>query len=401
MAGIPVAIKDNISTDGIETTCGSRILEGYVPPFDATAVSRLREAGMVILGKTNLDEFGMGASTENSAFFPTHNPHDLSRSPGGSSGGSAAAVADFMVPLALGSDTGGSVRQPAALCGAVGFKPTYGRISRYGLVAFASSLDQIGTMGRSVADAALLAAVISAHDPRENTSLPIGPIGLGETTLKPRIGIPRQFFGDALHPGVRACMERAIDEMRNRGWEVVDLDLPSIEYGVTTYYIIAPSEASSNLARFDGIRYGPCVPGSGHVDQVAKTRGQLFGHEVKSRIIIGTYALSAGYYDAYYARAQQVRAMMRAEFDRAFEQVDFIVGPTSPIPAFRLGELKDDPLALKLLDYCTIPASLIGCPAISIPCGEADGLPAGLQIMGQRGEDEALLRAATDFEAAF
>lgn len=394
LTGIPIALKDNLSTDGVLTTCASRILEGYVPPFDATVVSKVKDAGMVILGKTNLDEFAMGTSTENSAFFPTRNPVDLERSPGGSSGGSAAAVAGHMAPLALGSDTGGSVRQPAALCGVVGFKPTYGRVSRYGLVAFASSLDQVGPFGRTVEDVALLSEVISGHDRRENTSLPLPPITSSTFDSLPRIGLPKQFFSEALHPGVRSAIEEAISRLKGGGATFVELDLPSIEVGVTTYYIIAPSEASSNLARFDGIRYGPQAKGAGHVDMVAKTRGQLFGHEVKSRIMVGTYALSAGYYDAYYVKAQQVRAMMRAQFDEAFQSVDFILGPTSPVPAFKLGELKDDPLALKLLDYCTIPANLTGCPAISMPYGLADGLPVGLQLMGPREADERLLSCA-------
>jgi aspartyl-tRNA(Asn)/glutamyl-tRNA(Gln) amidotransferase subunit A len=395
LTGIPIAVKDNISTEGILTTCASKILDNYVPPFDATVVARLKEVDAVILGKTNLDEFGMGASTENSAFFPTRNPIDLERSPGGSSGGSAAAVAAGMAPLALGSDTGGSVRQPAALCGVYGFKPTYGRISRYGLVAFASSLDQVGVIGRSVEDVQQTVNLISGHDFRENTSLPLPPIRIEGPKDEPvTIGLPKQFFAEALHPGVRDCIEQRVEELRGRGYTFKELDLPSIEYGVTTYYIIAPSEASSNLARFDGIRYGPQISGDNHIDMVAKTRGQLFGHEVKSRIMMGTYALSAGYYDAYYLKAQQVRAMMTAEFDKAFQEVDYIMGPTSPVPAFRLGELKEDPLALKLLDYCTIPASLTGCPAISTPCGFTDGLPVGLQIMSARETDKSLLAFA-------
>lgn len=400
LTGVPVALKDNLSTEGIATTCASRILEGYVPPYDATVVRKLKEAGCVILGKTNLDEFAMGTSTENSAFFPTRNPIDPSRSPGGSSGGSAAAVAAGMATLALGSDTGGSVRQPAALCGVVGFKPSYGRVSRYGLVAFASSLDQAGPMGRSVEDVALLAEAISGPDPLESTSLrgwkPIETdIGKKEFSVRGlRVGLPKQFFGDSLHPGVRVCVDSAVGSLRSEGAEIYVIDLPSIELGVTTYYIIAPCEASSNLARFDGIRFGPLIEGEGHIDQVAKTRGELFGHEVKSRIMIGTYALSAGYYDEFYVKAQQARAVMRAEFAEAYEDLDVILGPTSPIPAFKLGELASDPMSLKLLDYCTIPANLnFGC-AISIPCGLADGLPVGLQLMAPFGQDEILLEAA-------
>lgn len=402
LTGIPVALKDNLSTRGVATTCASRILEGYVPPYDATVVEKLKSAGAVLLGKTNLDEFAMGTSTENSAFFPTRNPHDLERSPGGSSGGSAAAVAANMCPLALGSDTGGSVRQPASLCGVVGFKPTYGRVSRYGLVAYASSLDQIGPIGRSVEDVAILTEAISGPDPRDNTSLlDWSPIraDLARGNLKGlKIGLPRQFFGDGLHPGVRRSIEAAIETLRNEGVDFREIDLPSIEVGVTTYYIIAPAEASSNLARFDGIRFGPRIDGSGHEDMVAKTRGALFGHEVKARIMIGTYALSAGYYDAYYTKAQQVRSMMCAEFAEAYQEIDFILGPTSPVPAFRLGELSNDPLTLKLLDYLTIPANLTFSPAISIPCGEAEGLPVGLQLMAAVGQDERLLEAAYGIE---
>lgn len=402
LTGIPVALKDNLSTRGVATTCASRILEGYVPPYDATVVEKLKSAGAVLLGKTNLDEFAMGTSTENSAFFPTRNPCDLERSPGGSSGGSAAAVAANMCPLALGSDTGGSVRQPASLCGVVGFKPTYGRVSRYGLVAYASSLDQIGPIGRSVEDVAILTEAISGPDPRDNTSLlDWSPIraNLENGNLKRlKIGLPRQFFGDGLHPGVRRSIEAAIETLRDEGIEFREIDLPSIEVGVTTYYIIAPAEASSNLARFDGIRFGPRIDGSGHEDMVAKTRGALFGHEVKARIMIGTYALSAGYYDAYYTKAQQVRSMMCAEFAEAYQEIDFILGPTSPVPAFRLGELSNDPLTLKLLDYLTIPANLTFSPAISIPCGETEGLPVGLQLMAAVGQDERLLEAAYGIE---
>lgn len=404
LTGIPVALKDNLSTNGIATTCGSRILEGYIPPFDATVVERLQSEGAVLLGKTNLDEFAMGTSTENSAFFPTRNPLDLERSPGGSSGGSAAAVAGFMAPIALGSDTGGSVRQPAALCGVVGFKPTYGRISRYGLVAYASSLDQIGPIGRSVADVALLTAAISGSDKRDSTSpresTPIRPNLEKGHVQGLRIGLPKQFFSDALHHGVRKEIEKAIDVLRAAGAELHEIDLPSIEYGVTTYYIIAPSEASSNLARFDGIRFGPQIPGEGHEDMVAKTRGSLFGHEVKARIMIGTYALSAGYYDAFYNKAQQVRSMMCAEFAAAYENLDLILGPTSPVPAFKLGELLSDPMTMKLLDYLTIPANLTYGPAISIPCGLADGLPVGLQLMAAVGQDERLLESAHACENA-
>ncbi len=399
LAGVPIALKDNLSTRGIPTTCASRILEGYMPPYDATVVSKIREAGMVIVGKTNMDEFAMGTSTENSAFFPARNPVDVTRSPGGSSGGSAAAVAGFLSPLALGSDTGGSIRQPAALCGIVGFKPTYGRCSRYGLVAFASSLDQIGPLARTVEDAAVLSSLLTGPDLNENTSIQSGPTDV--STLKNgslkgcRIGLPKQFFGDSMDAGVLSSVNLAIERFRAEGAEFVDLDLPSIQYGVTTYYIIAPAEASSNLGRFDGVRFGPQLEAAaGHIEMVERTRGQLFGHEVKARIMIGTYALSAGYYDAFYVKAIQVRDLMRTEFANAFESVDLVLGPTSPIPAFKLGELSGDPMALKLLDFCTIPANLLGAPAISIPCGHTNGLPVGLHLQADVGQDEKLLQYA-------
>ncbi len=404
LAGVPIALKDNLSTRGLRTTCASRILENYVPPFDATVVAKLRAAGAVILGKTNLDEFAMGTSTENSAFGPTRNPWDRERSPGGSSGGSAAAVSAGFAPLALGSDTGGSVRQPASLCGVVGFKPTYGRISRYGLVAFSSSLDQIGPFARSVEDAALLAQTISGHDRLDSTSLDLPPIEasqLSSGSLKGvRLAMPDELWGERNHPEVQAQCEAALKVLEAAGASVETISLPSIAYGVTTYYIIAPAEASSNLARFDGIRFGPQEGGSGHIERVEATRGARFGHEVKARIMIGTYALSAGYYDAYYVRAQQVRELMAAEFESAFERFDAIVSPTSPVPAFRLGELSQDPMALKLLDYCTIPANLGGFPAISLPCGLAEGLPVGFQFVGPRGADETLLQTAWAAEQA-
>lgn len=396
LTGVPIALKDNLSTMGLETTCASKILKGYVPPYDATAVERCREAGMVILGKTNLDEFAMGTSTENSAFQKTRNPWDLDRSPGGSSGGSAAAVAGRLAPISLGSDTGGSIRQPASLCGVVGFKPTYGRVSRYGLVAFASSLDQIGPFARTVEDAALVAEAISGPDRRDSTSLDLPPINaasLREGRLTGlRIALPRELFGEGLAPGVLAALEVAIDRLTREGVQFESISLPSIAYGVTTYYIIAPAEASSNLARFDGLRFGPQWEGQGHIGVVEKTRGQGFGHEVKTRIMIGTYALSAGYYDAYYLRAQQVRTLMSQEFERAFERFDAILSPTSPVTAFRLGELIHDPMALKRLDFCTIPANMSGGPALSLNCGYAEGLPVGLQLMTAVGQDEKLLQ---------
>lgn len=404
LAGVPIALKDNLSTAGTRTTCASRILGNYVPTFDATVVERLKAAGCVVLGKTNLDEFAMGTSTEFSAYQLTRNPWDTERSPGGSSGGSAAAVAARLAPVSLGSDTGGSIRQPASLCGVVGYKPTYGRNSRYGLVAFGSSLDQIGPFGNTVEDVALVAEAMTGHDPKENTSLQAPPVSardLKSGTLQgKRIGLPTEFFADNLHPGVRSAVEAAIDTLRGEGATFEFVDLPAIKVGVTTYYIIAPAEASSNLARFDGVRYGPRIEGANPIEMVEKTRAQLFGHEVKARIMIGTYALSAGYYDAYYVRAQQVREVMRREFEAAFDRFDLLLGPTSPIPAFKLGELKNDPLALKLLDYCTIPANMNGMPALSLNCGFADGLPVGLQLMARPMDDERLLQAAHCAERA-
>ncbi|MBV6458058.1 MAG: Glutamyl-tRNA(Gln) amidotransferase subunit A [Fimbriimonadaceae bacterium] len=399
LTGIPVALKDNLSTTGLPTTCASKILEGYQPPFDATVVSRIRNEGGLILGKTNMDEFAMGTSTETSAYQLTRNPWDSERSPGGSSGGSAAAVAGLMAPLALGSDTGGSIRQPAALCGVVGFKPSYGRCSRYGLVAFGSSLDQIGPFARSVEDAAQLAAVITGHDRRDATSIPTGPISTSDLKTGSlrgvRFAVPTEMMGGAVSSGVRAGIEEAIKAMEAEGAVFEEISLPATAYGVTTYYIIAPAEASSNLARFDGIRYGPRLEGKGgHIDVVAETRGRLFGHEVKQRIMIGTYALSAGYYDAYYVKAQAVRAKMTAEYNEAFSRFDAILGPTSPITAFKIGELNSDPLALKVLDICTIPANMGGFPAISLNCGFENGLPIGLQLVGPHMADERVLQLA-------
>jgi aspartyl-tRNA(Asn)/glutamyl-tRNA(Gln) amidotransferase subunit A len=404
LLGIPVAVKDNISTAGVPTTCASRILEGYVPPFNATVMERLDRAGSVLIGKTNMDEFAMGSSTETSAYKLCRNPRDTSRSPGGSSGGSAAAVAAGMAPISIGSDTGGSIRQPASLCGVVGFKPTYGRVSRYGLIAFGSSLDQIGPFGRNVEDVARLASAISGHDPLDSTSIAADPIDISSLktgSLKGlRVALPDQMFGDAASPEVRSVIESAIESLAAEGVQFSHVSIPSIELGVTTYYIIAPAEASSNLARFDGIRYGPRLDGKGHINLVEATRGKLFGHEVKSRIMIGTYALSAGYYDAFYVRAQQVRAMMRQEFDRVFQEFDLVLSPTSPITAFRTGDLKDDPMALKLLDYCTIPANMGGMPGISINAGYANVLPVGLQLMAAPLEDSRLLQSAFAVEKA-
>lgn len=404
LTGIPFALKDNISTLGIRTTCGSWTLGNYFPPFDAHVAERLAKAGAVLLGKTNLDEFAMGTSTENSAYQLTRNPWDTECSPGGSSGGSAAAVAAELAAISFGSDTGGSIRQPASLCGIVGFKPTYGRVSRYGLVAFASSLDQIGPFGKSVEDVALAAEVISGHDDRDSTSLPgesISSRDLKSGSLRGlKVGVPREFFGDSMHEGVLAQVHGAVDVLRREGVEFEEISLPSIQFGVTTYYIIAPAEASSNLARFDGVRYGLRAEGTGHIGVVERSRAEGFGHEVKARIMIGTYALSAGYYDAFYVRAQQVRALMQREFNEAFQKFDLILGPTSPVPAFKIGELSADPIQLKLLDYCTIPANMLGCPALSLNCGLTGGLPVGLHLMAAPLRDESLLQAAFSIERA-
>jgi aspartyl-tRNA(Asn)/glutamyl-tRNA(Gln) amidotransferase subunit A len=404
LTGVPVAVKDNFSTDGIETTCASKILKGYIPPYDATVVESLRRAGCPLLGKTNLDEFAMGSSTETSAYQLSRNPWDTTRTPGGSSGGSAAAVAAELVPVSLGSDTGGSIRLPASLCGIVGFKPTYGRVSRYGLIAFGSSLDQIGPLGRSVEDVALLSSVISGPDDRDSTCLPhpaIDPTQLKTGTLRgKRFALPIEMFGEGTEAGVRQALEDACDVLRSEGAEIVEVSIPSIKLGVSTYYIIAPAEASSNLARFDGIRFGPRGEGKGHIGLVETARSQGFGHEVKTRIMIGTYALSAGYYDAFYVRAQQVRGLMRQEFNGTFQDFDAVISPTSPVVAFPLGAFDKDPLALKLLDFCTIPANMGGFPAISIPCGFSEGLPVGIQLMGPVLSDETILQLAYAAEKA-
>ncbi len=404
LTGVPIGIKDNISTLNLETTCASKILEGYIPPFNATVAEKLNEAGVISLGKLNLDEFAMGTTCENSAYKTTRNPWDTDLVPGGSSGGSAVAVSAELAPVSLGSDTGGSIRFPAALCGLVGFKPTYGRVSRYGLVAFGSSLDQIGPFARNVEDCALISNVISGHDPLDSTSLKDSQINISDIksgSIKGlRIGLPKQLFTDEIEPGVREVVELALDQLRREGAETVELDLPSINYGVTTYYIIAPAEASSNLARFDGVRFGPRVQGDGHIDTFAETRGKLFGPEVKLRIMVGTYALSAGYFDAYYLRAQQVRGMMSEEFENAFKSVDVICNPTSPCVAFPIGS-KKDPMALKALDYCTIPANMGGFPSISIPCGMSDDLPVGMLLTGPVNSDELLLQQAFTLESAF
>jgi len=405
LAGLPVAIKDNICVKGLQTSCGSRILGPYQPPYNATAIDRLIQAGAIITGKTNCDEFAMGSSNENSAFGPVKNPWDLSRVPGGSSGGSAAAVAAGIVPVALGSDTGGSVRQPAAFCGVIGFKPTYGRVSRYGLVAFGSSLDQIGVLARSAADGAAVLQVIAGRDLHDATTadLPV-PDYMGETekTLEPgfRLGISRALLGEGLDDEVRRSIEAAIDAYRELGAEIVDVDLPHAKYAIAVYYIIATAEASSNLARYDGVRYGFRAENApGLRDMYRRTRDEGFGAEVKRRIMLGTYVLSAGYYDAYYLKAQKVRALLRQDFANAFTRCDLVLTPTTPTPAFKFGDKVDDPLAMYLNDVYTVTANLAGIPGVSVPCGQsAEGLPIGMQLLGPHWSESTLFRAAHAFE---
>lgn len=404
LAGIPVAVKDNMCTSGVPTTCGSRILEGWRPPYDATVVARLREAGAVILGKTNLDEFAMGSSTENSAFGPTRNPWDRSRVPGGSSGGSAAAVAAGYVPLALGSDTGGSIRLPAAFCSVVGLKPTYGRVSRYGLVAFASSLDQIGPLARDVEDCALLLQIIAGRDPRDSTSADVPvPDYLAELrrgAAGVRLGVPAEAFGSGVDPAVAEAVRAALKTFEDLGLPVEEIALPTIDAALPTYYLIAPAEASSNLARYDGVRYGLRVDGGDLYAMYAETRRQGFGAEVKRRIMLGTYALSAGYYEAYYIKAQKVRTLVVRDFARAFERVDVVVMPVAPTPPFALGEKVDDPLQMYLSDIFTIPVNLAGLPGLALPCGFDRGLPIGLQLVGRPFDEATLLRAGQAYQQA-
>ena len=406
LAGVPIAIKDVLCTAGLETRCGSRVLEGYVPPFDATVVQRLRAAGAVVLGKTNMDEFAMGSSTENSAEHTTRNPWDPSRVPGGSSGGSAAAVAADEVPVAIGTDTGGSIRQPAALCGVVGLKPTYGRVSRYGLVAFASSLDQAGPFGRSVADVAQVLGAIAGADPLDATSsdAPVPDYGaaIERGVAGLRLGVPREYFPGGLDAEVAAAVRAGIAAAQGLGAQVREVALPHTEYAIPTYYIVATAEASSNLARYDGVRYGRRAPGTTDLASLyLKSRGQGFGAEVKRRIMLGTYVLSSGYYDAYYLKAQRVRTLIRRDFDAAFESVDALVTPTTPTPAFRIGEKADDPLAMYLSDIFTVTVNLAGLPAVSIPCGVTrGGLPVGLQIIGRRFDEETVLRIGAAVERA-
>jgi aspartyl-tRNA(Asn)/glutamyl-tRNA(Gln) amidotransferase subunit A len=403
VAGIPTALKDVFTTKGIRTTCGSKILEQYVPPYDSTAWARLSGAGSVLVGKTNCDEFAMGSSNENSAFGPVHNPWDLERVPGGSSGGSAAAVAAGAAVWALGTDTGGSVRQPASLSGVVGFKPTYGRISRYGLIAFASSLDTVSTFTRSVRDAATLLGVLAGRDPRDATSLdaqvPDYLDGLDGGVTGLRVGVLSEAFGEGVEPDVAASVRAAVDRLEGLGAQVGEASLPHAEYALSAYYLIAPSEASSNLARYDGVRYGLREDGADSIEMMFRTRGAGFGAEVKRRIMLGTYALSAGYYEAYYGQAQKVRTLVIRDYEHAFESFDVLVSPTSPTTAFPIGAKVDDPMAMYLNDIFTIPANLAGTPAISVPCGlDSSGLPVGIQLAGPVLGEQALLRAAAALE---
>ncbi|MEO8647525.1 MAG: Asp-tRNA(Asn)/Glu-tRNA(Gln) amidotransferase subunit GatA [Acidobacteriota bacterium] len=407
LRGVAIAVKDNICTKGLQTTCGSRILSGYRAQYDATAVSRLNAAGAVVVGKTNMDEFAMGSSNESSAFGSVKNPWDIERVPGGSSGGSAAAVASGIVPVALGSETGGSVRQPASLCGIVGFKPTYGRISRYGLVAFASSLDNIGIFGRSAADVARVLGVIAGRDPMDSTSaevpVPDYSAYINRDIKGKCIGVPRSLFGEGLDDDVRDAVETSISNFGKLGARIVDVELPYAKYGIAVYYIIATAEASSNLARYDGVRYGFRAENSENLRKMYfQTREEGFGPEVKRRIMLGTYVLSSGYYDAYYAKAQKVRALVKQDYQRAFAQCDAILTPTSPSVAFKIGERSDDPLAMYLSDIYTVSANLAGIPGISVPCGlSAEGLPIGTQLLGNFWSEDVLLNLANVYEATF
>ncbi len=407
LAGVPVAIKDNICTRGVRTTCGSKILNTFVPPYDATAIERLERDGAVIVGKTNCDEFAMGSSTENSAYQVTRNPYDLQRVAGGSSGGSAVAVAAGMAALALGSETGGSVRQPASFCNVVGLKPTYGRISRYGLVAFASSLDNIGPISTNPRDMALLLSSVAGRDDHDATSAPVPvPDYVAELSLPvkgTRIGIPKEFFGPGLEPAVKAIIDEGLKNYRSLGCEIVEVSLPHTDYAIADYYIIAPAEASSNLARYDGVRYGYRYTDAADLgDMYKRTRSAGFGAEVKRRIMIGTYALSSGYYEAYYGRAMKVRTLIKRDYERAFEQVEALVAPVSPTPAFKIGEKADDPLAMYLSDIYTVTANLAGVPSISIPCGfTPGGLPVGMQILGDQFRESTILRLAHHYVEAF
>jgi len=405
LLGIPLAIKDNMCTKGIRTTCSSKILSQFVPPYESTVTSRLAEKGYILIGKTNLDEFAMGSSTENSGFHTTRNPWDLERIPGGSSGGSTAAVAADECIAALGSDTGGSIRQPASLCGVVGLKPTYGRVSRYGLVAFASSLDQIGPITKNVRDAALLMNVIAGHDPCDSTSAPtdVPDFGtaLGHNIKGLRIGVPKEYFIKGMDEEVERSLREALKQLESLGGVPLEVSLPHTDYAVATYYLLATSEASSNLARYDGVKYGFRQTGKDLLDMYKNTRAKGFGSEVKRRIMLGTYALSSGYYDAYYKKAQQVRTLIKRDFEDAFGKVDVIVTPTAPTPAFRVGEKADDPLQMYLSDIFTISVNLAGVPGISIPCGfTQSGLPIGMQLIGRHFDEKTILKVAFAYEQA-
>jgi aspartyl-tRNA(Asn)/glutamyl-tRNA(Gln) amidotransferase subunit A len=406
LGGVPVGIKDVMSTRGLRTTAGSKILENYIPPYDCTAVARLEAAGAVVLGKMNCDEFAMGSSNENSAYHPVRNPRGLNRVPGGSSGGSAAAVAAEMVVVALGSDTGGSIRQPASFCGVVGLMPTYGRVSRYGLIAFASSLDHIGPLAKTVKDAAIVLRTIAGRDPMDSTSAEVPVPDYVAELDKPvrgmKLGVAKEYFGEGLDDEVRQAVEAAIDKLKGLGCEIVPVSLPHTPYAIPTYYLIATAEASANLARFDGVRYGHRARGVKTLSEMyRRSRDEGFGAEVKRRIMLGTYALSAGYYDAYYLKAQKVRTLLTRDFDEAFRKVDAIVTPTSPTAAFRLGEKSNDPLAMYLADIYTVTADLAGIPGISVPCGETrEKLPIGLQILGKHFDEAAILRVAHAYEQA-
>ena len=405
MTGIPVQVKDLICTGGIRTTCSSRMLENFVPVYDATVWAKLSAQGAALLGKGNMDEFAMGSSCENSAFYTTHNPWDLGRVPGGSSGGAAAAVAADEAIVALGSDTGGSIRQPASLCGVAGLKPTYGRVSRYGLIAFASSLDQIGPVGKDVMDCAITLNAIAGYDPRDSTSLNLPPIdftaGLTGDIKGMRLGIPQEYFVEGMEPGVRSAVEAAIGELESLGASVEPVSLPTTEYALACYYIIAPSECSANLARYDGVKFGYSYQDTPDMwEAMETTRQQGFGPEVKRRIMLGAYALSAGYYDAYYLKAQQARTLIRQDFARVFETVDALVTPTSPVVAFPLGEKTADPVQMYLIDVCTLPINIAGLPGMSVPCGFSEGLPVGMQLIGPHLCEERLLNIAYAYEQA-
>ena len=403
LAGIPMALKDNMCTDGVRTTCGSKILANFVPPYDATVTQRLREAGAVLIGKLNMDEFAMGSSTENSAFFQTRNPWDLERVPGGSSGGAVASVAADEVVFALGSDTGGSIRQPASFCGVVGMKPTYGAVSRYGLVAYASSLDQIGPVTKNVRDNALVMNAIAGHDPQDSTSVAYSKPDYTQFLVNDikglKIGVPREYFAQGLEPETEKVIRQAIQTLQDLGASIDECSMPHTEYAMPAYYLIAPAEASSNLARYDGVRYGyRAAEAEDIISMFKKTRAEGFGAEVKRRIMLGTYALSSGYYDAYYLKAQKVRTLIKQDFDQALAKFDLLLSPTAPTPAFKVGEKSSDPLTMYLSDVCTVPINLAGIPALSIPAGFVGGLPVGLQLMGKYFDEGTLYRVAYTFE---